>query len=194
MQLLGGMQEAGAAEANAGYASQVARNRALVADRNAALADADARTARRNAGRAGFAGQVEAMDQDLEARLQIGENISMQAGSGLEVGTGLTGMMKLAQRDRLRIRQAGDAEAGRFRAQERAFRVEAADLRSGAASARADAEMELFNGQSAAAAARLQGTAGLIGSIGSSAGIILDGSKSPAVRAGWDRIWKRKSG
>lgn len=190
--LVGGMQQASAAEANAGYMAKVSRNRALIGEYNAGQAEADARTADRNAKEIGLAGQLTAMQGDLDARSEIGGVIADQSASGLVAGGPLVDTLRrLAGRDRVatRVQYGNEVTAERGRAQ--GFRQEAADLRTGAANARADAKVAKQNGRVEAASARMGGIAGLIQGAGSTASILLDGSQSPTVRNDFNNFWKR---
>ena len=63
--------------------------------------------------------QIEGQDQDRLAVAVIGEEISKQAGSGLNLVSGSftkkrASLRQLARLDTLRIRQAGDVEAFNF--------------------------------------------------------------------------------
>jgi hypothetical protein len=140
------------------------------------------------------------MDQDLEARSQIDDVISASASTGLTGRTPLAvvaSLHRLADRDRMRIAEAGQIDAGNFRTQAQGFKEEAADLRSGAQLARTDATMARANAASAASASRLSGYSSLLSGIAGGGNAILDGSRSQAVRhdlsnlGGW---FKRKYG
>lgn len=184
-----GMRAAGAeaagAKASGLYQAGVARNQQLLNQANAAQAERDAITARENAERAGLAGQLRAQGQDFEARDQIDQFIVQQGASGLtgrSPAAVVSSLERLAARDRHRIAEAGTAEAGGFRAQSHAFRTEAANLRSGAAAAGADAEMILANADQAANAARTTGFTSLLQGFTGGGNALLDGSRSYAVR------------
>ena len=83
------------------------------------IAIINAKIAEDNAERAVFRSQVEAQDQDRMAAAVIGEEISKQAGSCLNLRSGSfvgkrQSLRQLARLDVLRIRQEGDIEAFGF--------------------------------------------------------------------------------
>ena len=94
------------------------------------LAIINAKISEDNAERAAFRAQVEAQDQDRLAAAVIGDEISKQAGSGLNLRSGSfagkrLSLKQLARLDSLRIRQEGDLEAFGFLQEARVSRAEA---------------------------------------------------------------------
>ncbi len=72
-----------------------------------------AEIARQNQSRAVFKSQVEAQESDFEAAQFIGQQISQQAASGIDIGMGSAVQVRqnsaaVARRDALTIRQQGD--------------------------------------------------------------------------------------
>lgn len=195
LSLVGGMQAAGQARASGAYQRAIALNEATVAERNARLAEKDAETAEENARRAGLITQERALDQDVAARGEMGELAAMQGASGLAGRSqvrNLSSLAILAGRDRSRIVAEGGAEAREFRTQSGAFLTEAADRRTGAASARADADMVMQNARADSRQAMLSGVAGAISGFTGAGEFLLDGGNRSRARADFDNIFRRK--
>jgi hypothetical protein len=195
--LIGGMNAAASAEANGAFQAAIMKNQATQADLNATRAETDAGIAFENAGRIGFAGQLRGQDQDFAAAQEIGEVRAAQGASGLVGGSHdkvIRTLDFLAGRDRTRLAVAGANDATQARAQGQNFLQEAADLRSGANVARADASMTRVNAKSEATAARLGGIGSLLDGFTNATGSLLDGSQSLTVRSNLNKSWQRVRG
>lgn len=183
----GSMQQAKAQEAQAAYRAQVARNNAVIRQRNAAEAERRAKIADENARRAGFAGQEAAQQQDIEARRQIGAQRAGRGASGLRGGREVSFLQERAAEDRQNIRRQGDTRASRFRAQAQNFRTRGVAEQNRANQLEADAAAQEAFGDFAANTTRIGGIGSLIGGIGSAASNImgtsfLSGAQDPAVK------------
>lgn len=190
---LGSRQSAAMTEANAKYQAQVARNRAMVGDWNAAGALRDAAAAAQNANDASEAGAGNLIQQGANDRADIGEVETAMASSGL-VGDGrvLSTLKMIAKRNQLGVATDTQNRVNEFRSQEAAYRQESADLKTGAASDRADAIVMKRSGRAEASAQRIQGYASLIQGVGSSANTFLTGMQSPTIRSDINRLLRRK--
>lgn len=193
LSLAGGYQAGANAEASGLYQSRIAKNRAMLATHNAHLADIDAARAQKNVGEVSLAGQREGFEQDLEAASQIGDIIGAQSASGLTVGGPiLDTMRRLAARDRDSIARTRGSNVDAAIKTVQGFKMEAADLRSGAASSRADAKMAVDNAKSEAGAARMQGWAGFVQGLGDSGKTLISASQSTGVQSDWNNFWARR--
>jgi hypothetical protein len=197
MALIGGMQAAGQAEAAGAYQRAIVLNEATVRERNAKAAEADAEVAKVNAQRAGLITQENARDQDFAARDEIGGVIADQGAKGLTGASParqVSALRMLAGRDRTRLVEEGGAQTREFRAQRAAFLTEAADQRTGAAGARADAGMITANAKSDAFQSRLSGVAGAIQGFTGAGEFLLDGKSRAKASSDFDRVFRRKRG
>lgn len=121
-----------------------------------------------NAVRAQVKAQTDAQENDFQTAAFLGQQLSDQSASGVDVGFGSTKYTRIATReigrqDTLNIRQAGDLESYNFK-------VQAQDAISAAAASRAQAS-----------ASRNAGTFGLLGGI-LGAGSVIGKSQNPAAR------------
>ena len=121
-----------------------------------------------NAVRAQLKAQIDAQENDFQTAAFLGQQMSDQSGSGVDIGFGSTKYTRIATReigrqDTLNIRQAGDLEAYNYK-------VASQDAISGAAASRAQAS-----------ASRNAGMFGLLGGV-LGAGSVIGKSQNPAAR------------
>jgi len=111
------------AYSQAKYQGQVASNNAVIADRNAE--------------RARHESSIESMDNDMQARAEMGAFMAQGGASGLALGVGSMGLQRkglkeLAARDRAYTKYAGEAKAAAYTQQGDDFRSEAEMQKSAA--------------------------------------------------------------
>jgi len=100
------------------------------------MAEMNAELAEENADRALTASQKTARDQDLDARLQIGDLVAQLSASGLKLNAGSTGLQQrgareLAARDRGYTIEAGETEFKNNMDQANDLKAQAKNLRVG---------------------------------------------------------------
>ena len=110
----------------------------MAASANANMAEYNARVADDNAKRSIERSQLEQQDQDYQTKALIGEQLSQQAASGVDVGSGSTKYTRMAakelgRRDALNVRQAGELEAHDYKTQAVSNRMQASAYKTGGA-------------------------------------------------------------
>jgi len=108
------------------------------------VANENARIAEQNAARRIEQGQTEQFEQDQQTRAMLGEQESIQAASGLSLGSASSvrtrrAARELGRRDALRVREAADWDAYNFK-------VEAANQRAAGTMAGLQGGMSLLGG------------------------------------------------
>lgn len=131
---LGSIVSAAGSIGAAGAEADAAEYRAAIAERNAKQAEFNAVSAQRRSA-------VEQQDQDQETRNLLAQQLSAQAGSGLDVGSRSFALARksaaqVGRKDALNIIREGTLEAESFRVQGEDFKAEAHLQRSAAKSSR----------------------------------------------------------
>lgn len=119
------------------------------------VANENAKIAEQNAARRIEQGQTEQFEQDQQTRAMLGEQESVQAASGLSLGSASSvrtrrAARELGRRDALRVREAADWDAYNFK-------VEAANQRAAGTMAGLQGGMSLLGGFLGAAKGSLTG-------------------------------------
>lgn len=109
-------------------AQQMSGFQAKVAERNAQLADENAKRALHDAA-------VQAQNRDLDSTVEMGDLLANLGASGLAIGTGSAALRRksqaeLARRDRGYIIQEGEMAAHNYRQQAQDFRTEASGAKA----------------------------------------------------------------